>query len=171
MYFMDNLLMPQTVDGIRGGTYAVPLPADVSLQQVTIADIGAFGAYVVDNRDAFVGRRVDIAGDELTSTQSAEVLTRVLGRPIAHFEVPMDQIHALSEDLALMYERFISTGYTDDVEGLRGDVPQSRLAPVCRVGGRSGTRCHMRPRRTLGGPRFSRWIEPEPEDTRQRRRH
>ena len=123
VYFMENLFIPQVLDGVRAGKYAVPLPADVRLQQVALADIGAFGAHVVENRDVFAGQRVDIASDELTSAQSAEELTRVLGRPIVHFEVPMNQLRAFSEDFALMYEWFISTGYTADIEGLRTKYP------------------------------------------------
>lgn len=124
VYFMENLFMPQTMEGLGNGIYATPLPADLVLQQVAVADIGALGAHVVANRDAFTRRRVEIASDELTSTQSAEVLTRVLDRPISTFEVPMDQIREFSEDFALMYEWFISTGYSVDIEELRATNPE-----------------------------------------------
>jgi len=123
VYFMENLFMPQTMEGLGNGVYASPLPADLKLQQVAVADIGAFGAHVVGNRDDFAGRRVEIATDELTSAQSAEVLSRILDRPIATFEVPMDQIRAFSEDFALMFEWFIDTGYSVDIEGLASDYP------------------------------------------------
>lgn len=124
VYFMENLFMPQTMDGLGNGIYATPLPADLVLQQVAVADIGAFGAHVVANRDAFLGRRVDIASDELTSAESAEALTGALDRRISTFEVPMDQIRAFSEDFALMYEWFISTGYSVDIEELHAAYPE-----------------------------------------------
>ena len=124
VFFMENLFLEQTLDGIRNGTYAAPLPPDVMLQQVAVADIGAFAAHVIANCDDFAGRRVDIAGDELTSAQATEELTKVLGRPITFFEIPMDQIRAFSEDFALMYEWFIDTGYTADIAGLRDSYPE-----------------------------------------------
>ena len=123
VYFMENLLMPQTVDGLREGTYALALPADLALQQVAVADIGAFGAHVVENRDAFAGRRIDIASDEVSAVQSAVELADIVGGPVGTFEVPMEQIRSFSDDLALMFEWFINTGYSVDIEQLRADYP------------------------------------------------
>ena len=124
VYFMENLFFGQNLDALQGGSYPLPLPADLSLQQVAVADIGAFGAHVVDRKDDFLGRRVDIAGDELTSARTAEVLGQLLDQPVEHYEVPMEQIRAFSEDFALMYEWFIETGYSVDVAGLRTAYPE-----------------------------------------------
>ena len=123
VYFMENLFLPQTLDALRAGTCAIAMPADVPLQQIAVADIGAFGALVVDQKNDFVGRRVDIAGDMLTAAESAEALSRILDRPIGQYEVPMDQVRAISEDFALMYEWFVDTGYSADVDGLRAAYP------------------------------------------------
>jgi len=100
------------------------LPSDLALQPVAVADIGAFGAIVVDRKDDFVGRRVEIASDVLTSAESAAALSQLLGRPVEHFEVPMEQIRAFSEDFAIMYEWFIRTGYSVDIDGLRTAYPE-----------------------------------------------
>ena len=121
--FMENLFFGQNLDALQGGSYPVPLPSDLPLQQVAVADIGAFGALVVDRKDDFVGRRVEIASDELTSARSAAALSQLLNRPIEYFEVPMEQIRAFSEDFALMYEWFIETGYSVDIDGLRAAYP------------------------------------------------
>ncbi|MGH7573545.1 MAG: NmrA/HSCARG family protein [Longimicrobiales bacterium] len=123
VYFMENLFFPQTLDGLRSGVYATPLPADRSLQQIAVADIGAFGARVVEQRDAFLGQRIDIAGDELTATEQAAILGDVLGREIRTVQTPMDQIRAFSEDMAIMYQWFIDHGYTADIDGLRSRHP------------------------------------------------
>lgn len=124
VFFMDNLLMPPTIEGLRQGTYATPLPVDLRLQQIAVEDIGGFGGTVIDQRDSFVGRRIEIAGDDLSSVESAAVLTKVLGRPIAAAQVPMEQIRTFGEDLALMYEWFIDTGYSVDIEQLRTATPE-----------------------------------------------
>jgi len=122
--FMENLFMPQTLEGIRNGVYAAPLPSDLALQQVAIEDIGAFGAHVIGDPDTFCCKRIEIASDELSAVQTAEVLSGVLNRPIAPIQVPMDQIRAFSEDLALMFEWFIDNGYSIDIEGLRATYPE-----------------------------------------------
>jgi uncharacterized protein YbjT (DUF2867 family) len=124
VYFMENLFFGQNLDALQGGSYPLPLPADLSLQQVAVADIGAFSALVVDRKDDFLGRRVDIASDELTSVGTAEVLSRLLDRAVEHFEVPMEQIRAFSEDFAVMYDWFIETGYSVDIDGLRTSYPE-----------------------------------------------
>jgi uncharacterized protein YbjT (DUF2867 family) len=124
VYFMENLFFGENLAAIGNGSYPMPLPSDLPLQQVAVADIGAFGALVVDRKDDFVGRRVDIAGDELTSAESAVVLGQLLDRPVEHFAVPMEQIRAFSEDFALMYEWFIETGYSTDIDGLRTAYPE-----------------------------------------------
>ena len=124
VYFMENLFFGENLGALQNGSYPVPLPLDLSLQQVAIADIGAFGALVVDRKDDFVGRRVEIASDELTSAGCAVVLSQLLARPVEHFEVPMEQIRAFSEDFAVMYEWFIETGYSVDIDGLRTAYPE-----------------------------------------------
>ncbi len=124
VYFMENLFFGENLGALQNGSYPTPLPADLPLQQVAVADIGAFGALVVDRKDEFVGRRVEITGDELTSAESAVVLGELLDRPIGHFEVPMEQIRAFSEDFAIMYEWFIDTGYSVDIDGLRATYPE-----------------------------------------------
>jgi uncharacterized protein YbjT (DUF2867 family) len=124
VYFMENLFFGENLGAIQSGTYPLPLPADLSLQQVAVADIGAFGALVVDRKDDFVGRRVDITSDELTSAGTAELLGQLLERSVEHCEVPMEQIRAFSEDFAIMYEWFIDTGYSVDIDGLRASYPE-----------------------------------------------
>ena len=124
VYFMENLFFGDTLNALQDGSYPVPLPSNLPLQQVAVADIGAFGALVVDRKDDFVGRRVDIAGDELTSARTAEVLGQILGWPVEPYEVPMEHIRAFSEDLALMYEWFIETGYSADIDHLRNAYPE-----------------------------------------------
>ncbi|MCH8811163.1 MAG: NmrA/HSCARG family protein [Gemmatimonadetes bacterium] len=124
VYFMENLFFGENLGALQNGSYPTPLPSDLPLQQVAVADIGAFGALVVDRKDDFVGRRVEIASDELTSAESAAVLGQLLGRSVEHFEVPMEQIRAFSEDFAIMYEWFIETGYSVDIDGLRTAYPE-----------------------------------------------
>ena len=124
VYFMDNLFFPDMLNGLKNGTYAIALPTDLPLQQIATEDIGAFAAHVLANPEEFAGKRIDIAGDELSSRQSADVLAGILGKPIPVVELPIDGIRSFSEDLALMYEWFVSTGYVADIEGLRSSYPE-----------------------------------------------
>ena len=124
VYFMGNLFFPDTLNGLKDGTYAIALPPDLPLQQIATEDIGAFAAHVLANPERFAGKRIDIAGDELSSRESADVLAGILGKPISVVEVPIDGIRSFSEDFALMYEWFVSTGYVADIDGLRSSYPE-----------------------------------------------
>lgn len=124
VYFMGNLFFPDMLNALKDGTYAIALPADRSLQQIAIEDIGAFAAHVLANPEEFAGKRIDIAGDELSSRESADVLSGILGKPISVVEVPIEGVRSFSEDFALMYEWFASVGYVADVDRLRSSYPE-----------------------------------------------
>lgn len=124
VFFMENLRAPWMASGLHRGVMAMALPAGRTLQQVAVADIGRFGALVLDRRDPFVGKRIDLASDEATGTRTAEVLSRALGRKIEYVEVPLAQVRATSEDSALMFEWFDKVGYSADIAGLRRQYPE-----------------------------------------------
>ena len=65
------------------------------------------------------GRAIDIAGDALTMPEAARVLGHVLGKPITFVEVPIDEVRKSSEDPAIMYEWFGSTGYDVNIPALQ----------------------------------------------------
>src|SRR4051794_4798828 len=119
-YFMENV----DVSNVRQGRLALPLPATRKLQQTALADIAGFAALVLDRGEPFVGRRINIASDELSGHEMAAVLSDVIGRIVAYVEVPLDGVRAGSEDLALMFEWFDRVGYSADIAALRRDYPE-----------------------------------------------
>ena len=121
VFFMENLLQPWMT---QAGKVAMAMPATHPLQQIAVADIGAFAAAIIERREAVFGQRFDIAGDELTGEETAAVLSNATGQPFRYEGFPPDYLRAQSEDMALMFEWFISTGYSADVAGLRRDFPE-----------------------------------------------
>ena len=124
VYFMSNLFFPQTLEGLKKGVLAMPMPADRKLQQVAVEDIGAFGALVLEQPERFAGKAIDLAGDDLSGAEAAATLSKVTGRAISYAPVPLAAIRSFSEDMALMYEYFDRVGYSVDVAGLRRDYPE-----------------------------------------------
>ncbi|GGS84523.1 NmrA/HSCARG family protein [Streptomyces cinerochromogenes] len=122
--FMDNFATGWSLDGLRAGVFAWPMPADRPLTLVPAADIGAFAALVLGRRDDFAGHRIDIASDECTPAQIAAALTTALGRPVIHQEVPLAQVRTHSADLAAMFAYFTDAGLPVDVPGLRRAHPE-----------------------------------------------
>src|SRR5260370_28541237 len=50
VFFMENLLQPWMLSSLRQGKLAMASPASRSLQQIAVADIGAFVAAVIEDR-------------------------------------------------------------------------------------------------------------------------
>jgi len=124
VYFMDNLLSPWTLPGVKEGTLAQAMPGDRPLQQIALADIGAFATALIERRERVFGHRFDIAGDELTNIELVHTLSGIIGREITYQGFPADAMRAQSEDMATMYEWFDSTGYNADIAGLKSQFPE-----------------------------------------------
>ncbi|MEU6168725.1 NmrA/HSCARG family protein [Streptomyces tanashiensis] len=122
--FMDNYTGGWTAEGLRGGTFAWPMPADRPLALISSRDIGAFAALALGRREDFTGRRVDIASDELTPGEMTAALAAAMGRPVVYQEVPLDYVRTRSTDLAAMFSYFTTTGLDVDVAGLRREFPE-----------------------------------------------
>ncbi|MBM7489335.1 uncharacterized protein YbjT (DUF2867 family) [Micromonospora luteifusca] len=122
--FMDNYATGWTLDGLRTGTFAWPMPADRPLTLIPAADIGAFAALVLQRSGEFAGRRIDIASDERTPAQMAEILAGAVGIAITHQQVPLAQVRQRSADLAAMFEYFTTVGLDVDVVALHRDYPE-----------------------------------------------
>ena len=121
VFFMDNLLQPWMT---QPGKVAMAMPGTRRLQQIAVADIGAFATAIIERRETVFGRRFDIAGDELTGDEAAAILSKATGQTLRYEGFPPDFLRAQSEDMALMFEWFISTGYAADRAGLRRDFPE-----------------------------------------------
>jgi uncharacterized protein YbjT (DUF2867 family) len=124
--FMENIVAPWSVGALSQGTYAFAMPPSRVLQLVAVADIGAFAAALAERREQVFGKRFDIAGDELSGEEQAQILSQAIGRPIAYQEIPIAMARQQSEDTALMFEWFDRVGYDADIAALRRDFPEVR---------------------------------------------
>jgi uncharacterized protein YbjT (DUF2867 family) len=122
-FFMENLLSYSRA-GLQQGQLALPLSPSRILQQSTLKNIAEFSALVLERRNSFLGKRIDIASDELTGEQAANVLSDELGHKIGYVQVPLEQIRQASEDLGLMYEWFERVGTGINVANLHQQYPE-----------------------------------------------
>jgi len=122
VYFMENLLFGK--EQLTKGIYAATLPPTRTLAQVAVADIGAVAVRVLEDAHRFTGKRFDLASDELTGNDVVAILSRVTGRDLAYYQVPLDVIRQrLGQDGARMYEWLDRVGYTADRAALRREFP------------------------------------------------
>jgi uncharacterized protein YbjT (DUF2867 family) len=117
VFFMENWLSPWFKPGIDKGTLAIGLKPTTKLQMVAVADIGKYGRLAFEKHTELNGRAVDIAGDELTMPQTAEIIGRAAGRPVTFVQVPIGEVRKASAEYAIMLEWFETTGYDVDIAG------------------------------------------------------
>jgi uncharacterized protein YbjT (DUF2867 family) len=111
VFFMENW-SNYFRQSILGGTLALPLDPNLSLQMIAVEDIGGFAAMVFENPDEWLGEDVGLAGDERTLQQVTELFTHLLRRPVKYVQVPWDQFQKQAgEDMTKMYRWFNDNGY------------------------------------------------------------
>jgi len=117
VFFMENLTSPWFKPAIDGGTLAIGMEPTTRLQMIAVADIGKYGALAFEKHAELNGAGLDIAGDALTGPEAAAILTRVAGREIQFFRVPIAEVRKFSDDFATMLEWFDRVGYDADIAG------------------------------------------------------
>jgi uncharacterized protein YbjT (DUF2867 family) len=124
VFFMENFIADWMVAGIAQGSIAMALPATRRVQQIAVSDIAQFTALVIERRESFLGKRIDIASDELTGVTAAAAISEVSGRHIKYTALPIDAVRQQNKDQALMFEWFDRVGYDADIVGLRSQYPE-----------------------------------------------
>jgi uncharacterized protein YbjT (DUF2867 family) len=121
--FMENLYFAK--EQLAKGIYAAALPPTRALAQIAVVDIGAVAVRVIEDAGRFTGKRFDLASDELTGNEAAAILSRVVGRPFAYYQIPLDVVRErMGEDAAKMYEWFDRVGFAVDRGALRREFPE-----------------------------------------------
>ena len=124
VFFMENFLASYMADGLAQGSISLAVPATRRVQQIAVADIAQFTTLVIERRENFLGKRIDIASDELTLPTAAAAISEASGRHIEYTALPIDTVRQWNEDQARMLEWFDRVGYDADVVGLRSLYPE-----------------------------------------------
>jgi uncharacterized protein YbjT (DUF2867 family) len=119
-FFMENLLG----SGLEQGQLALPLSSSSVLQQSALQNIAEFSALVLERRKPFLGKRIDIASDEVTEEQAAEILSKMLGYKIRYVPVPLEQVYQANEDMARMYDWYGKVGTGIHISALHQEYPE-----------------------------------------------
>jgi uncharacterized protein YbjT (DUF2867 family) len=120
--FMENYNWQRA--GITNGVFTGwGLPADKTLQIIAVEDIGAFVALAFGDAPAYLGRTIELAGDELSEAQIAETLAKVIGRPVKLQPPVMPEGAAPNPERVAMIRFFSGRGYEADIPALRKVYP------------------------------------------------
>ncbi|WP_169811823.1 NmrA/HSCARG family protein [Nocardia sienata] len=126
--FMENYL--GAFRGLRpDGVLASTTPPDVVEQLVAVADIGSFAARALTEPADWMGREMDIAGDELTTPQIAASIAAATGRAVRYQQISLDEIRAQNPQRAAAL-----AGMYDDVDRPAADLRNCRAANPDLIG-------------------------------------
>lgn len=113
VFFMENMQSFFPPD--ENGNINMAMSPSTKLQMVAVRDIGKYGLLAFEKGSELNGQAIDFAGDDLTIPEAAAIISEAAGRPVKHVQANIEDVRAYSEDMALMFEWFDSTGYNCDI--------------------------------------------------------
>jgi uncharacterized protein YbjT (DUF2867 family) len=121
-FFMDNL-SDVPIRAVLLALMQSYLPSNKTLQMIAVDDIGRLVARVFADPSAFVGKAMELAGDELTREDIVATLRRHGWNAGLPFRVPRSILRLLPSDALEMFDWFARAGYRADIPALRALQP------------------------------------------------
>jgi len=105
---------------ITNGTFnALGLRPEKERQLIAVEDIAVFAALAFANRDRYLEKTIELAGDALTESQIADAFTKVIGRPIKLTMPAGGGGRRSEEEMKAMFNFFNGEAYDADIPELR----------------------------------------------------
>ena len=117
-FFMDNFVSPWFKPAIMEGKLSLALKPETVLQMIAVEDIGRFGAFAFENHEKMNGVALDIAGDQRTIPEVANIISHAMDKKVVFDQRPIEEVRSWSEDFATMLQWFDRVGYRADINGL-----------------------------------------------------
>ena len=119
---MDNYNWSRAA--ITNGTFASwGLRPEKTLQLVAADDIGLVAARVFGRLEQYLGKTIELAGDELTEQQIADTFGKVIGRPVTVTQPQMPEGATPDAEQMAMFNFFNGPAYDADLTALRTEFP------------------------------------------------
>lgn len=122
VFFMDNYFWSQPAIS-NGMVFSIGLRPGKTTQLIASDDIGGVAATVFAHPTEYIGKTIELAGDELTEEQIAATLGKVIGRPVQLVVPPMAEGQAPNPEQMAMLQFFNGEGYTADIAAVRKIYP------------------------------------------------
>lgn len=125
--FMENFATAAFPRSMFLGMMTAVIGADTKVQWVSVADVGWFAARALEMPERHAGRKIAIAGDDLSVRDIAEAYRAASGKAARPAPIPgfLPRL-MLPEDIYLMLRWFGEHGYQADIGAIRSEHPQLR---------------------------------------------
>lgn len=121
--FMDNVSYDRK--NIFAGVYYDPRDSGKTHQWIAVSDIGVIVGDAFARPDVWIGRELDIAGDQLTIAAYVDALSRAAGLDVHHQQITWAAYEAQAgEEMTMMLRWFDKGGYAVDIAALRKEYPK-----------------------------------------------
>ncbi|MER6005892.1 NmrA/HSCARG family protein [Nonomuraea angiospora] len=108
---------------LHDGAVTTAFDPAVPQQIMAVDDVGAFAALAFARPEEWIGRAVDLAGDELTPLEIAAAMSEAVGRPLPYVQIPIEVIARAGEEFAFAYTWLNERGWRADVSFARALHP------------------------------------------------
>ena len=120
--FMENWEYQR--ERIMTGKISSPFSESTRLQQISVRDIGRFAARAFSNPESWLGRSLNIAGDEYTMREAMDLFTQVTGNLVTFERLPWDAyLKVAGKEMTIMDRWIDGTGYSADIKLVRSLLP------------------------------------------------
>ncbi len=121
--FMDNFAsIPMRI--VLLSLFKAILSPETKLQLIAATDIGKFTAKAFEERESYIDRQIELAGDSLTVRGIVSALRLHGIRPTFGVHLPGFLIRRLPEDFLLMVRWFEDHGFRADINALKTELRQ-----------------------------------------------
>lgn len=116
--FMENYNWSRAE--ILNGTYmGRGLRPEKGVQNIAIEDIAVFAALAFADPKQYLGKTLELSGDELTESQIADTFAKVIGRPVKLAKPTPGSGRRSDEEMKAMFVFFNGEAYDADIPALR----------------------------------------------------
>lgn len=124
VFFMDYFLLPEIRNQINSGQLNMALDSEMPLQLISVDDIGALVAIAFNNPELYARKTLEIAGDEKTGNQIADIFSKILEKRVTYSQIDVDQVRVQGADFAMLFDWLNRKGFSADVSVIRKLYPQ-----------------------------------------------
>ncbi|UPK67025.1 NmrA/HSCARG family protein [Chitinophaga filiformis] len=116
--FMETFCLP--FYGLSEAKLNNAAPFDLAMPIISAGDIGVFVRLAFQKPQDFIGKSINLAGDNLTISEIADILTKKFGRQITPVQIPLDVAKQQNAIYGKIMEEYYTQGYAKvDFDELR----------------------------------------------------
>lgn len=123
VHFMENFNAPNARKLIASGRLIMAMDPNKPVQMISVEDIGFVAAIALDNKEDWLGRSMEIAGDSLTIPQVAQKFSAALGQQVEFVEQQLQELKKVDNERFLMMRWMNDSGYQADIPALKAIHP------------------------------------------------